>query len=105
MYNNEFSSRLSVASMLRLRATALKALSQDATDSTIISKLARRFLFVSKCERSDIDEKLETKRVNSAATATGDRDLQFYRSESVNGIKPAFSYACNLITRLMFLLT
>ncbi|XP_052172832.1 uncharacterized protein LOC127788510 isoform X3 [Diospyros lotus] len=87
VYNNEFSSRLSVASMLRLRATALKALSQDATDSTIISKLARRFLFVSKCERSDMDEKLETKHVNSAATATGDRDLQFYRSESVNDSK------------------
>ncbi|XP_062109907.1 uncharacterized protein LOC133821780 isoform X2 [Humulus lupulus] len=51
--NNEFSSRLSVGSVLRLRAAALTALSQDSTtDTTMIFRLARRFLYVSNYERN-----------------------------------------------------
>lgn len=49
MFNNEFSSRLSVGSILRLRAAAIKALSKDTKDkSTPVFELARRFLYVSQ---------------------------------------------------------
>ncbi|KAK1379270.1 Sn1-specific diacylglycerol lipase beta [Heracleum sosnowskyi] len=45
VYQHEFSARLSVTSILRLRASALVALSSDSnTDSTTIYRLARRFL-------------------------------------------------------------
>lgn len=45
VYQHEFSARLSVTSILRLRASALLALSSDSnTDSTAIYRLARRFL-------------------------------------------------------------
>lgn len=47
MYDNEFSSRLSVASIMRLQTAAMLALSNDAdADSAIIQKVARRFLSV-----------------------------------------------------------
>ncbi|KAD7117223.1 hypothetical protein E3N88_04491 [Mikania micrantha] len=47
VYDNEFSSRLSVASIMRLQKAAMLALSNDAdADSAIIHKLARRFLSV-----------------------------------------------------------
>lgn len=49
IYNDEFSSRLSVTSILRLRAAALAALAADSsTDSAMISKLARRLLHANK---------------------------------------------------------
>ncbi|OVA19069.1 Lipase [Macleaya cordata] len=48
VYNDEFSARLSVNSILRLRAAAITALSEDsAADSAMICKLARRVLQVS----------------------------------------------------------
>ncbi|PON37785.1 Fungal lipase-like domain containing protein, partial [Parasponia andersonii] len=54
--NNEFSSRLSVGSILRLRAAAITALSHDsATDTAMICRLARRFLYVSNCERNSTE--------------------------------------------------
>ncbi|CAM8979453.1 unnamed protein product [Rhodiola kirilowii] len=47
VYDNEFSARLSVASILRLRGAALTALSQDPkTDTALVFKLARRFLYI-----------------------------------------------------------
>ncbi|KAM7465520.1 hypothetical protein LguiB_013082 [Lonicera macranthoides] len=55
---NEFSSRLSAASIMRLRASAIMALSQDgATDSTMVLKLARRFLFMSDHLRTKDEKK------------------------------------------------
>lgn len=49
IYNDEFSSRLSVTSILRLRAAALAALAADSsTDSAMTSKLARRLLHANK---------------------------------------------------------
>ncbi|XP_071706429.1 uncharacterized protein [Rutidosis leptorrhynchoides] len=48
VYDDEFSSRLSVASIMRLQTAAMLALSNDAdADSAIMHKLARRFLTVS----------------------------------------------------------
>ncbi|XP_068665380.1 uncharacterized protein [Aristolochia californica] len=49
IYNDEFSSRLSVNSILRLRAAAVTALSQDSSaDSAVICKFARKILLASK---------------------------------------------------------
>ncbi|GJS54723.1 Sn1-specific diacylglycerol lipase beta [Tanacetum coccineum] len=48
VYDTEFSSRLSVASIIRLQTCAMMALSNDAdADSAIMQKVARRFLSVS----------------------------------------------------------
>ncbi|CAM6120436.1 unnamed protein product [Calypogeia fissa] len=50
IYNDEFSSRLSVAAVMRLRAAALRALATDSnTDSALVSKLTRR-LFKTKSQ-------------------------------------------------------
>ncbi|XP_020595922.1 uncharacterized protein LOC110035927 [Phalaenopsis equestris] len=49
VYNDEFSSRLSVNSILRLRSAAIQALSDDASaNSAVITKLARKILNVRK---------------------------------------------------------
>ncbi|XP_062170601.1 uncharacterized protein LOC133876341 isoform X2 [Alnus glutinosa] len=53
VHNSEFSACLSVGSILRLRAAAITALSQDTkTDTAMIFRLARRFLYVSKYQRN-----------------------------------------------------
>lgn len=71
IYNNEFSARLSVTSILRLRAAALMALSHDAaTDSTTISKLARRFLFESNYLRDKQEDRFPATDLSSRAMAT-----------------------------------
>ncbi|XP_020261472.1 uncharacterized protein LOC109837578 isoform X1 [Asparagus officinalis] len=58
VYNDEFSSRLSVNSILRLRASAIAALSDDSsTDSAIISKLARRILSSKRYQENRMNEK------------------------------------------------
>ncbi|XP_073008012.1 uncharacterized protein [Typha latifolia] len=49
VYNDEFSARLSVNSILRLRSAAIASLSDDSlADSAMIQKLARRILHVNK---------------------------------------------------------
>ncbi|KAH7521425.1 hypothetical protein FEM48_Zijuj07G0031800 [Ziziphus jujuba var. spinosa] len=53
--NNEFSARLSVRSVLQLRADAITALSKDSiTDKAAIFRLAHRFLHVSKYQRNEM---------------------------------------------------
>ncbi|KAK1271220.1 hypothetical protein QJS04_geneDACA014136 [Acorus gramineus] len=55
IYNDEFSARLSISSVLRLRAAAIKALSDESsTDSALISKLARRILQVNRHQVSSV---------------------------------------------------
>nr|XP_027188984.1 sn1-specific diacylglycerol lipase beta isoform X2 [Cicer arietinum] len=54
IYGNEFSSRLSIGSIMRLRAAAITSLSQDPkADSAMIFRLARRFLYISQYERNN----------------------------------------------------
>lgn len=49
IHDNEFSTRLSVGSILRLRASAITALSENTqADTTLILRLARQFLYASK---------------------------------------------------------
>ncbi|XP_058774540.1 uncharacterized protein LOC131648831 isoform X1 [Vicia villosa] len=89
IYGNEFSSRLSIGSMMRLRAAAITLLAQDPkADSAMIFRLARRFLFISQYERNnqeaehevlcDIDNKGSNNQVVQDAslwTAASKRDL------------------------------
>ncbi|WJX15552.1 hypothetical protein P8452_05684 [Trifolium repens] len=63
IYGNEFSSRLSIGSIMRLRAAAIKSLAQDPkADSAIIFRLARRFLYISQYERNDQEAEHEAQR-------------------------------------------
>ncbi|XP_008445625.2 uncharacterized protein LOC103488587 isoform X5 [Cucumis melo] len=57
---SEFVTRLSVGSIMRLRAAAIKALSQDSKDkSTPIFQLARKFLYLSNYQR-DVKERMNS---------------------------------------------
>ncbi|KAG6544343.1 hypothetical protein Mapa_014177 [Marchantia paleacea] len=59
IYNDEFSSRLSVAAIMRLRAAALQALATDAnTDSALVTKLTKR-LFTSSSSKDSQSGKSE----------------------------------------------
>ncbi|BBN17699.1 sn1-specific diacylglycerol lipase [Marchantia polymorpha subsp. ruderalis] len=59
IYNDEFSSRLSVAAIMRLRAAALQALATDAnTDSALVTKLTKR-LFTSSSSKDTQSGKSE----------------------------------------------
>uniref|UniRef100_A0A5B7ATG0 Uncharacterized protein n=1 Tax=Davidia involucrata TaxID=16924 RepID=A0A5B7ATG0_DAVIN len=92
VHNNEFSARLSVASILRLRAAAIMALSQDSTtDSSIISKLARRFLFVSKYQGNKSEEKVPASDLNFRAMTTEDINNRINESQCRNGTKDGLS--------------
>ncbi|KAJ7957348.1 Sn1-specific diacylglycerol lipase beta [Quillaja saponaria] len=58
VHDNEFSSRLSIGSIMRLRAAAIASLSEHKKcDTAMIFRLARRFLYVSKYERSKTEIK------------------------------------------------
>nr|GMD68084.1 sn1-specific diacylglycerol lipase beta isoform X2 [Ipomoea batatas] len=59
VYNDEFSARLSVGSVMRLQAAALKALSQDGImDLSTLSKLSRQFMFMTICQKNKDDPNL-----------------------------------------------
>ncbi|URE04548.1 hypothetical protein MUK42_18956 [Musa troglodytarum] len=56
IYNDEFSARLSVNSILRLRAAAIGAISNDSTsDSAMVAKIVRKVLHAKKSQQKTID--------------------------------------------------
>ncbi|KAI4338865.1 hypothetical protein MLD38_023873 [Melastoma candidum] len=70
IYDNEFSARLSVPSILRLRASTLMALSQDTrTDTTLTTRLARRFLYLGDSQGCRIHEESTGAALNARATS------------------------------------
>ncbi|XP_010999987.1 PREDICTED: uncharacterized protein LOC105107673 isoform X2 [Populus euphratica] len=78
VHNNEFSARLSVGSVLRLRAAAIVALAQDSkTDTALIFRLARQFLCVSKNQRGKI-EASDPSELHSAASTVDELDHKVY---------------------------
>ncbi|KAI4334779.1 hypothetical protein L6164_013489 [Bauhinia variegata] len=80
VFGNEFSTRLSIGSVMRLRAAAIQSLSQDANaDTAMILKLARRFLYVSNYQRNKIEEK-DRSDYSSGAISREDPNRQFYIS-------------------------
>ncbi|XP_040379409.1 uncharacterized protein LOC102717245 isoform X2 [Oryza brachyantha] len=69
--NDEFSSRLSINSILRLRAAAIRALSDNSpADTAMIQKLARRILHVNKYHDSGTDGGIMEDQTDSRKRAT-----------------------------------
>ncbi|XP_055814044.1 uncharacterized protein LOC129883399 isoform X2 [Solanum dulcamara] len=69
--NDEFSARLSVASIMRLQAAALKALSEDGTvDITTILKLAHHFTSLSVCQKSMNDGESSVNSLTAMSSCT-----------------------------------
>ncbi|KAJ1382415.1 Fungal lipase-like domain [Sesbania bispinosa] len=67
IFGNEFSSRLSIGSIMRLRAAAITSLSQDPkADSAMIFRLARRFLYLSKYQRNRTEAENESNYYSGA---------------------------------------
>ncbi|KAG7995216.1 hypothetical protein I3843_01G097100 [Carya illinoinensis] len=85
VYDNEFSARLSFGSILRLRAAAITALSQDTkTDKATIFRLARQFLNLSVCQRSGTEVNNPASDVYHGAITGEDLNHQVYESEYLN---------------------
>lgn len=88
VYNNEFSSRLSVGSIMRLRAAAITAMSQDSeTDTAMILRLARHFLHVSKYQQNGTEVKDSASDVTSRAITEEKLNDHIYESEYRVNIK------------------
>ncbi|BAT93517.1 hypothetical protein VIGAN_08002700 [Vigna angularis var. angularis] len=80
IFGNEFSSRLSVGSVMRLRAAAITSLSQDPkADSAMIFRLARRFLYLSKYQRNNTSAENESEL--QSGTIKDDINHQIHRSQ------------------------
>ncbi|MCE3049450.1 hypothetical protein HAX54_044833 [Datura stramonium] len=83
VHNDEFSSRLSVASIMRLQAAALKALSVDGTvDIRTILKLAHHFTSLSACQNSMSDGDSSVNSLNAMSSCTN----QINHSQLENGL-------------------
>lgn len=73
VYHNEFSARLSVASLLRLQAAAMMALSEDvAADAVTIAKLACRFLSRSSLLQNKPKHKLPISELGAKSNTSED---------------------------------
>ncbi|KAF2300115.1 hypothetical protein GH714_009165 [Hevea brasiliensis] len=81
IHDNEFSARLSVGSILRLRAAAIMALSEDSkTDTAFIFRLARRFLYISKWQRG-IEVK-DPSELHSPPTTVEDQNYEVHKASN-----------------------
>ena len=77
IYNDEFSSRLSVAALMRLRAAALQAVDADVnTPSALLPKLARNFF-------NDANE--TTSLINLQPQFSGAQRSETLRNDSLQG--------------------
>ncbi|XP_048127267.1 uncharacterized protein LOC115739131 isoform X2 [Rhodamnia argentea] len=73
VYDNEFSARLSVGSIHRLRAAAIMALSQDSkTDTALMYRLARQFLYLGQYQSQGIRKLAPGSVFNSDPVSTGE---------------------------------
>ncbi|XVF37801.1 hypothetical protein REPUB_Repub20aG0042200 [Reevesia pubescens] len=76
VHDNEFSTRLSVGSILRLRAAAITALSENTkTDTALIFRLAHQFLYASNSQRINIEAEEPAKYCS--VTESKDQDQEF----------------------------
>jgi hypothetical protein len=77
IYNDEFSSRLSVAALMRLRAAALQAVDADVdTPSALLPKLARNFF-------NDAGE--TTSLIDTQPQFSGAQQSEILRNDSLQG--------------------
>ncbi|XP_062184314.1 uncharacterized protein LOC133888178 isoform X2 [Phragmites australis] len=89
--NDEFSSRLSINSILRLRSAAISALSDNSpADTAMVQKLARRILHVSRYHDNGPDDDIiegYTDRTRTAGTAVPN-ERQFSHQDSLCNTEP-----------------
>uniref|UniRef100_A0A0D6QZ81 Uncharacterized protein n=1 Tax=Araucaria cunninghamii TaxID=56994 RepID=A0A0D6QZ81_ARACU len=98
IYNDEFSARLSVSSVLRLRAAALAALAADSSaDSAMISKLARRLLRANKNLQGETGEEVSVQTSQSGSTASRDKNRKRRQKHIKYTIKGGI-FLCNHAT-------
>ncbi|KAL9264860.1 Diacylglycerol lipase-alpha-like protein [Drosera capensis] len=98
IHDSEFSAYLSINSVLRLRAAALMAVSQDSTtDSTMLYKLAHLFLDVSKHQKDSTGKPLPPSEVQAriltgcdASSSVSAHRHQVYPEESKGQDKDSF---------------
>ncbi|MBA0585128.1 hypothetical protein Gorai_015917, partial [Gossypium raimondii] len=80
IHDNEFSTRLSVGSILRLRASAITALSENTqADTTLILRLARQFLYASKNNSIELEPepaKSSTKSSTRSSKESEDKEQE-----------------------------
>ncbi|XVF65517.1 hypothetical protein PTKIN_Ptkin09bG0255600 [Pterospermum kingtungense] len=77
IHDNEFSTRLSVGSILRLRAAAITALSEHTkTDTALIFRLANQFLYASNVCRMPVESEDSTKYSSGKSTESKDQDRE-----------------------------
>ncbi|GMJ01731.1 hypothetical protein like AT1G05790 [Hibiscus trionum] len=85
IHDNEFSTRLSVGSILRLRAAAITALSENAqTDTTLILRLARQFLYASKTNGIKIEAE-PSKCSSETSTVSSDQSQEVALCHGTDG--------------------
>ncbi|KAL9264080.1 Diacylglycerol lipase-beta-like protein [Drosera capensis] len=98
IHDSEFSAYLSINSVLRLRAAALMAVSQDSTtDSTMLYRLARLFLDVSKHQKGSTGKPLLPSEVQGriltgcdASSSVSAHRHQVYPEESKDQDRDSF---------------
>ncbi|CAJ1977809.1 unnamed protein product [Sphenostylis stenocarpa] len=96
IFGNEFSSRLSIGSVMRLRAAAITSLSQDPkADSAMIFRLARRFLYLSKYQRNKT--KAEDESEYHSGAIQDNLNHQIRRSQCDTDNKGALSKKISII--------
>ncbi|KAL5991057.1 hypothetical protein ACLOJK_011963 [Asimina triloba] len=81
VYNDEFSSRLSVSSILRLRAAAIAALSQySSANSAMVCNFARRILNLNKLQENEENGTASTPPIDRAGATNDDNNRMYRRS-------------------------
>lgn len=100
IHDNEFSSRLSVGSILRLRAATIMALSQHSKpDTTLIFRLARHFLYVDK-HQSGIQAE-DPADSHSAIATEQEQDRRIYKgSHKMDQIYPLWDESNSSISHI-----
>eukprot|EP00268_Persea_americana_P049393 TRINITY_DN5298_c0_g1_i10.p1 TRINITY_DN5298_c0_g1~~TRINITY_DN5298_c0_g1_i10.p1 ORF type:complete len:558 (-),score=72.12 TRINITY_DN5298_c0_g1_i10:365-2038(-) len=88
VYCDEFSARLSVSSILRLRAAAIASLSQDTSaNSAMVCKLAWRIFNVNKYHESRENRRIHTPSIQTSAATDDDNSLMHWRRHYKQAIK------------------
>ncbi|XP_042456804.1 uncharacterized protein LOC122041243 isoform X3 [Zingiber officinale] len=98
VYNDEFSAQLSVNSILRLRASAISALSDDSlAESAMIQKLARRILHANKYDVNEQSYDLCASPLRQNCVATFERNhisKRWQSKTSTTAIEPMNQELC-----------
>lgn len=97
VYCDEFSARLSVSSILRLRAAAIASLSQDTSaNSAMVCKLAWRIFNVNKYHESRENGRIHTPSIQTSAATDDDNSLMHRRRHYKQAVKGGYFLCTSL---------